>query len=62
MRDLDFDPELLLKLVGLCLVCVFLGNLMRLLLSHEWYIATAALCGIVVGVLVYFDRLRRGAA
>jgi len=62
MRDFDFDPELLLRLVGVCLVCVFLGNLMRLLLSNEWYIAAAAIFGLVLGVLVYFDRLRRGAA
>lgn len=62
MRDFDLDPELLLRVVGICLVCVFLGNLMRLLLANQWYIATAAICGLVVGVMVYLDRLRRGTA
>ncbi len=56
------DPEAIMAIVGLCLVCVFLGNLIAFLLKHEFYVATAAVFGAMIGALVYFDGLRKGPA
>ena len=58
-RRLPPDPQLLYLVVGVCLVCVFLGDLVRLLLEQEMYITAAAVIGVIVGALVYFDGLRR---
>ena len=62
MIRLPDDPEVLMAIVGLCLVCVFLGNLVTFLLRHEFYIATGAVFGAIIGAFVYFDGFRKGAA
>lgn len=51
-----------MAIVGLCLVCVFLGNLIHFLLKHQFYLSAAAVFGAIIGALVYFDGLRKGAA
>ena len=62
MRKLPPDPEVIAAAVGLGLVCIFIANVLRLLLSFNQYIPAAALLGIVVGVLVYFDGIRKRPA
>ena len=57
-KSLPPDPRFLYLVVGFCLVCVFLGDLVRLLIEQEMYIAAAGIIGAVVGVLVYFDAWR----
>jgi hypothetical protein len=58
-KPLPPDPRFLYLVVGICLVCVFVGDLVRLLLEQERYITAAGVVGGVVGLLVYFDGLRR---
>ena len=58
-RPLPPDPRFLYVVVGICLVCVFIGDLVRVLLEQEMYVAAAGVVGVVVGTLVYFDGLRR---
>lgn len=62
MRNLPLDPEVVAAGVGLAIVCVFVGNVIRLLLSYQQYIAAAAVLGLVIGVLVYFDGIRKRPA
>ena len=57
-KKLPPEPQVLYIVVGVCLVCVFLGDLVRLLLEQEMYITAAGVIGAVVGVLVYFDGWR----
>lgn len=56
MRDLD--PEVIAFAVGVFLCCVCVGTTLRALLLAELYIPAGAMLGAVVGVLVYFDKLK----
>jgi len=62
MRNLPLDPEVVAAGVGIALVCVLVGIVIRLLLTYQQYIAAAAVFGMVLGVLVYFDGIRRRPA